>query len=372
LGITTNGTVYLEDLSGRQTIKKEPPASGARPKSACLDPDGKTGVILWDRGFATLINFTQSLTNVSIPAENSQQTVTAAAFSHDGGRLALATSDRSLTILTLDTNTGIFTVSETIHLQALARQLNFDSAGKDLILIVTENGQLVVFDLRSSYPLTDSMRWRTPVETAAFLKGNNTIVAVTRDGALLVWDLCLPFEHAPAWLPVLAELVAGEKIQSRNPGSDSAPLSFSILKQELASLDDTNSIVAWGKWFCDDRTSRCISPSTPLPVKVLWATSPDIQLWSVDDWLRISPGNPQALSLKAKHLKNRATKDTYDVIPSALGPLTIFNVFPNAVVKTLKTLATSLVPFIHHDSKEALFLESLAKENESKIGQDKE
>jgi len=93
---------------------------------------------------------------------------------------------------------------------------------------------------------TKTRRW---IATAAF------------DYQVRIWEIAVAEQPAPAWLPELAEAVAGERLTPQGAPVEVPASQFLQLKSRLQTLSADTPYTRWAQWFLADRSTRPVAPT---------------------------------------------------------------------------------------------------------------
>jgi eukaryotic-like serine/threonine-protein kinase len=104
---------------------------------------------------------------------------------------------------------------------------------------------------------------------ARFLPNGRWIVLKTQGSNVYVWDTPPWVVAPPAWLPELAEALAGTRFNSTGLVEPVPKAELFRLRQSMNSLNGTDDCSKWARWFWADRSTRSVSPSLPTTVRQL-------------------------------------------------------------------------------------------------------
>jgi len=124
--------------------------------------------------------------------------------------------------------------------------VRFSSDGRR-IATSTSGRRARVWDVHTGQALTDWLESKYPVPSIWFSSDDQWLLSSDN-----CWELHVMDGPAPAWLPDLAEAVAGEKTGDRRVSGPATAIAFTRLGQRLAALPSTNRLVAWAKEFVSD------------------------------------------------------------------------------------------------------------------------
>lgn len=253
--------------------------------SAGLDPAAR----LWDAATGEPVG----------PSLRHQAGLSEARFSPDSRRLVTSSGDR--TVQVWEVPSGAPVAPPVAAGQGLLGA-SFSADGRRVLIHTLEAAQ--VFDAETSEPLTPPMRHADRVTVAAFSPDDRWVATASADGTARIWDsrtgfpLTEPFDHGaavncllwlpdsrgvlaggmdwnvwrhevshggatPAWLPDLAEALAGRRDEG---GGRTAPVAsdrLDALRQLAEGGGDATFHDHWLKWFLVERLQSPVPP--PLP-----------------------------------------------------------------------------------------------------------
>ena len=186
------------------------------------------------------------------------RTVHSVAFSHDGRRLITASADHTARIW--DVMTGEPLISPMEHDRAVL-DASF-SPNDQRVVTVSEDRTVRVWDPARGLPLSEPLRHARPACVAQFSPDGRKIAtgAFARDYPCHIWQLPTVDSEVPAWLPALAEAVAGLPIRTRGVSTPVAEGDFNKLRDQVNSLVQQEGFSQVVRWFFSDRMARTVSP----------------------------------------------------------------------------------------------------------------
>ncbi|MCX6872361.1 MAG: hypothetical protein NTW21_00905 [Verrucomicrobia bacterium] len=233
----------------------------------------------------------------------SDQMVVSGRFSPDGKRLVITHADGSAWIW--DARTGRVLTKLLKHGKR-ANTARFSSDGK-YVLTASDDKTARVWDSHTGEPLMPALKHQSAVEAAEFSRDGRRIVTAAKDHTVRLWDartglaLSEPRRHqgrlggvefspdgswvylharsggcwdtapvpssAPAWLPELAEALAGHQLTRRRTSEPVPEGSLLRLKEELAMQPGDDYHSCWVRWFFADRSTRTISPHSAVAME---------------------------------------------------------------------------------------------------------
>src|SRR4029077_746895 len=84
--------------------------------------------------------------------------------------------------------------------------------------------------------------------------------AFARDYPCHIWQIPAVDSDIPAWLPALAETVAGLPIRTRGVSTPVAEGDFNTLRDQVNNLVQQEGFSRVARWFFADRMARTVSP----------------------------------------------------------------------------------------------------------------
>ena len=158
-------------------------------------------------------------------------------LSPDGGLLAVA-SEKNVRILDFHSRSN--SIPPLLH-SGIVNAVRFSPDGRRLGTSASDE-TVRVWDVATGLPLTDLLPC-PGLDPGVSFTTNGSLVVVSTGQAWPVW---VASESAPAWLPVLAEAVAGERLADDGSTQPVSALEFFAQRQELWRQPKTNSFIEWG------------------------------------------------------------------------------------------------------------------------------
>ncbi len=187
--------------------------------------------------------------------------VRCAAMNHDGTVIAAGVTDRGAYLWT--TETGAYTVNPLMH----GDEVDSVAFSPDdrFLLTASMDGTARVWDTALGQAIGQPNRYGGAVGRAIYNPDATRVGVACADGRAYVFDLA-PSVPAPAWLPDLAEAVAGFRLTDRQLIETVSPdASLTIRDGVLANPGDA-SWAKFARWYFADEDDRAVSPWSTLTV----------------------------------------------------------------------------------------------------------
>ena len=158
-----------------------------------------------------------------------------------------------------------------------------------------------VCDARTRLSLSEPMKHETTVRSAQLSEDGRWLLTVAGPFVRL-WELPnIPATDSPAWLPELAEAIAGQRLDEQRNTAVVSATNYFLLKQRFAQGATGNAYERWAAWFFDDTPARKISPSAPLTTEeYISRRLEENTLDALHEAVRLSPTNALALAKLAR------------------------------------------------------------------------
>ncbi len=228
----------------------------ARVHRACFSPDGQR---ILTASFDRTARLWDARTGQPIgPPLKHEAEVHSAQFSPDGSRIVTASPDRTARVW--DARTGQLLVPPLRHLTEV-HSAQFSLDGRR-ILTGSWDFTARVWDGQTGEPLTHPLRHDSGVDSAQLSPdGQRVATRIVRDRAARIWEVPEPPMPAPTWLPVLAEAVAGQRLNDQRIPEPVAAEEISRLKNHLLQSPTTDLWTTCAKWCLADPCTRTRSPA---------------------------------------------------------------------------------------------------------------
>jgi WD40 repeat protein len=191
--------------------------------------------------------------------------VTSACFSPDGSKIATASEDNTARVWDAATGNPL---TEPMQHENCVNAAIFSPDGSSIITASSDNTTRV-WDAATGIPLTDSFKHESWINAACFSPDGARIVTASGDMTARVWPIApASTVPIPVWLPLLAEAVAGYRINDQNvqePVEHDKILKF---REDFRNSKEKDPYSQIARWFFADMATRPISPYNPdLPEK---------------------------------------------------------------------------------------------------------
>src|SRR6266568_3893019 len=177
------------------------------------------------------------------------------AFSPDGARLVTASWDRTARVW--DSQTGA-ALSEPMRHDDQVWAVQFSPDGKRIVT-ASLDGTARVWDAATGRPVSEPLRHGGRVRSAQFSPDGQRVLTASSDGTARVWDVPDVPVPAPAWLPDLAEVVGGLRLDAQRSFTFVDRATVEELKEKSPPAAD-DFFARFHQWFFADRSTRSRSP----------------------------------------------------------------------------------------------------------------
>jgi hypothetical protein len=213
----------------------------------------------------------------------------------------------------LPTGRVLFTTSRQSWLVAEAQ---FTPDGSRLVT-ASDDGRVRSWDAATGLLLSESTRNGSDFQRLQIAPDGHRLLTVSPDAARL-WEA--PFYPAPTppWLPILAEAVAGRRLNSQRQFEPAPVRDLIELRHQIANSTSTDPYTRWARWFFADRATRPQSPEAICTVaehvqRLIDANQPD----GLREAIYYSPTNREAFARLAKVLRAINTKSNAAIAAQA-------------------------------------------------------
>ena len=227
------------------------------------------------------------------------RTVEAVSFSPDGLRIVTASFDHTARVW--DAMTGEPLTPPLEHDEAVLRACFSPDARR--VLTASMDRTARIWDANTGLPLSDPLRHKGPVRMAQFSPDGERVVTAAQapDNAARVWQVQVAPTQVPAWLPELAEAVAGLAVGAQGMTRLVSESDFNELRQRLNGLTDSDTFNRVARWFFADRATRTISPfQSETIAEYVRRRIAESTTSSLGEAIRLDPTNSLALGRLAR------------------------------------------------------------------------
>jgi dipeptidyl aminopeptidase/acylaminoacyl peptidase len=234
------------------------------------------------------------------------RTVHNLAFSHDGLRLVTASADHTARIW--DAITGEPLTAPMEHNRDVL-DASF-SPNDRRVVTVSEDRTVRLWDPETGLPLSEPLRHSRPACVAQFSPDGKEVATgvFAPDYPGHIWQVPSVDSEVPAWLPALAEAVAGLTTRTRgisNPVSEGA---FNKLRDQVNGLPQQEGFNRVARWSFADRMARTISPfQTATVAEYVHRRIEENIRPGLEQAIRLDPANATALGRLAKVILEKDT-----------------------------------------------------------------
>ncbi len=233
-----------------------------------------------------------------------------AEFSPDGSRIVTTSSDTRAWIW--DARDG-HPLTEPLKHAAPIDCARFSPDG-ERIVTASRDKTGRVWDARLGQPLSEPLQHDGVVVSAEFSPDGLRVVTASGDGTVRIWETPRATVPVPAWLPPLAEAVAGQRLNDRHVTEPVPSDGFEQIRAQVPWSSVTNQYVAWAAWFFNDSTNRSLSPSCTVPLTEYVNRLIEINtLAALEEAVRLAPSNAVAVTRLATILLNRGRLNEADM-----------------------------------------------------------
>jgi hypothetical protein len=134
------------------------------------------------------------------------------------------------------------------------------SADAQRVATASDDQTARVWDAHTAWPISEPLAHGSLVTFVAWSPDSQRLATASSDGAARIWDLTPAPVPAPAWLPDLAEAVAGRRLTDTGTLELLPTDRLWSLKEQLTNAAGGDSM-RWARWFFADPATRPISPS---------------------------------------------------------------------------------------------------------------
>ena len=189
-------------------------------------------------------------------------------FSPDGSRVVTASEDNTARLW--DASTGA-AIGEPLRHESAVLAARFSPDGEHLVT-AAEDGTAGLWDGRTGQRSSTFFRHPGFANDAEFSPDVSQFVVACQMGGCWIRDMPHMTGPAPAWLPELAEAVAGQRNTSDRTQERVPVAEFLSLIRRLTGTPTSDPSRQWLHWFLADRSQRTVGPCTSLTPRECVAT----------------------------------------------------------------------------------------------------
>jgi eukaryotic-like serine/threonine-protein kinase len=284
---------------------------------------------------------------LNIPLVHADQ-VHSVGFSPDAEWVITASEDRTARVW--DALTGRAVTEPLRHLGSVSLA-RFSPDGRRVIT-ASADGTARLWDARTGRPLAEPFRHESDVWVACFSRDGQRVATASRDGTARVWELPPAVSlirprgsrreeahslraidqgvltsaattrsedsAAAILLADLAEAVIGQRLGDSGSLEPTPPNLLVDVRQQLSRQPPTNALTRWLAWFLADRSTRTISPNSPVTIPEYVARClEERSLAAASEAVLLAPNHAPALAHLAEMLLASPGSNAPDVTAEA-------------------------------------------------------
>jgi tetratricopeptide (TPR) repeat protein len=186
------------------------------------------------------------------------------------------------------------------------------------VTTASADGGARVWDGFTGRPVTEWFRHRSHVAHVSFSPDQQWMATASVDKTARIWELPEAPVPVPSWLPELAEAVVHLRRNAAGHEAFVSPAEFLEMRERLADADGQDAYTLWARWFLADRSTRVMSPHSPVTVtEYVRQRLAEGSESSIREALRLAPTNGVAWARLARVTLSQTTNAT-----SRLQPIT--------------------------------------------------
>ncbi len=266
---------------------------------AHFSPDGKRIVTAANDTTARIWDFQTG--RLVVPLTGHTQIVTGAQFSPDGTQVVTASKDYTARVW--DAKSGA-AVAEPFRHKDVVCSAVFSPDGQSIITASLDRTARS-WDVKTGVPLTEPLSHASAVVLGEFSPDGRHVLTASDDGTGRVWELG-PKDTCPNWFTALAEAIGGWQLNEF--GTLRRTKDRQMVLDQLRTQVGNSAVATDGwervaRWFFEDRSKRTLSYSSQTTITSYLADRiHENRGSSLEEALRIQPGNPIALARLASAL----------------------------------------------------------------------
>lgn len=177
-------------------------------------------------------------------------------FSPDGKRIVTGSLDWTARIWNAEDGSSL---SEVMRHQGPVRFVRFSPDGTQ-VATGGDDGMVRLWDGVTGQPLSNEYHHSSEIQSLQFNARGDALLVVPRNDDPRVYDVLQPPYPAPAWLPELAEAIAGRQLGEDGRIRIAAPDRLFELRGKAPARQEDGFYAHWLCWLLGSREQRPISP----------------------------------------------------------------------------------------------------------------
>ena len=121
---------------------------------------------------------------------------------------------------------------------------NFSPDGKRVVTVSIDKTARI-WDVSTGLALSDPLRHNGDVNSAEFSPDGQRLVTESNDNTARIWDVPSASLPVPAWVPRIAEAIAGMRINEHDLPQPVQVSEFLLVRQQLSTSTESN---VWATW----------------------------------------------------------------------------------------------------------------------------
>jgi WD40 repeat protein len=186
--------------------------------------------------------------------------VLCAGFSRDGTQVVTGSSEGTVRILEARSGKTLTSLAIGIKANVPSAELSADS---HRLLTVLGDGRVRLWDVATGLPLTEPLPRPGEGLAAKFSPYERWVLITSKEQPMAyVWGVPLYLPPVPAWLPELAEALAGQRVDALGRSDFVSCQNVLRIKQKLQQSPSRGAYEHWARWFFSEGSSRTLSPNS--------------------------------------------------------------------------------------------------------------
>ncbi|HRY51361.1 MAG TPA: protein kinase [Candidatus Paceibacterota bacterium] len=129
-----------------------------------------------------------------------------------------------------------------------------------------DDSQVRLWDAHTGQWTAQPWRQSSGITCVEFSPDGHWIASGTRNGSAHLIEVIAAPGRSPAWVPELAEAMAGQRFNAQNESEPVPVETFLRLRQQLEQNTPAGVLGLWARWFLAPTASRALSPSATMTV----------------------------------------------------------------------------------------------------------